>query len=146
MNILISQNKKIQLLFKIYYLIFLLIVLSVLTSLIFTNNFYQKSVRMENTSVNTDEKDLTIYYISELHTAKSLQQNKFIHDFQIDHIRETKVIPNLKVVKLPRDLRSINSTKSRKELFIKITLPLIVQENNKLLSLNKKINFLNHKF
>ncbi len=140
MNILISQNKKIQLLFKIYYLIFLLIVLSVLTSLIFTNNFYQKSVRIENTSVNTDEKDRTIYYISELHTAKSLQQNKFIHDFQIDHIRETKVIPNLNVVKLPRDLRSINSIKSRKELFIKITLPLIVQENNKLLSLNKKIN------
>ena len=146
MNILISQNKKIQLLFKIYYLIFLLIVLSVLTSLIFTNNFYQKSVRMENTSVNTDEKDLTIYYISELHTAKSLQQNKFIHDFQIDHIRETKVIPNLKVVKLPRDLRSINSTKSRKELFIKITLPLIVQENNKLLSLNKKINSIKMNF
>jgi Bax protein len=146
MNILISQNKKIQLLFKIYYLIFLLIVLSVLTSLIFTNNFYQKSVRMENTSVNTDEKDLTIYYISELHTAKSLQQNKFIHDFQIDHIRETKVIPNLKVVKLPRDLRSINSIKSRKELFIKITLPLIVQENNKLLSLNKKINSIKMNF
>ena len=93
MNILISQNKKIQLLFKIYYLIFLLIVLSVLTSLIFTNNFYQKSVRMENTSVNTDEKDLTIYYISELHTAKSLQQNKFIHDFQIDHIRKLKLFP-----------------------------------------------------
>ena len=138
MNILITKNKDIRFLFKIYYFISLLIVLSVLTSLIFTNSFYQKSV----ISINTEEKDLPITYIGDLHTSKSLQQNKLIDNFQIDQVRKTKTIPNITVVKLPKDLKSIKSIKKRKELFIKITLPLIIQENNKLLSLNKKIRFI----
>ena len=50
-----------------------------------------------------------------------------------------KIIPNLIIAQLPRDLKTIKSIKNRKELFIKITLPLIVQENEKLLFLNKKI-------
>ena len=138
MDILITKNKDIRFLFKIYYFISLLIVLSVLTSLIFTNSFYQKSV----ISINTEEKDLPITYIGDLHTSKSLQQNKLIDNFQIDQVRKTKTIPNITVVKLPKDLKSIKSIKKRKELFIKITLPLIIQENNKLLSLNKKIRFI----
>ena len=44
MNIFITQDKNIQFLFKLYYFIFLLIVLSVLTSLIFTNSLYQKKL------------------------------------------------------------------------------------------------------
>ena len=139
MNILITQDKKTKFLFYIYFFIFLLIVLSVLTSLIFSNSFYQKSDTKNNTSVNTIKKDLSIAYIGEFQTVKSLQQNKIIDNFKIDQIRKTKIIPNIKVVKLPRDLKSIKSIKNIKELFIKITLPLIVQENYKLLSLNKKI-------
>ncbi len=146
MNILITQDKNIKFLFKIYYFIFLLIVLSVLISLIFTNSFYQKSDIMKDISVNTDEKNFTTFYISDLHTAKSLQDNKLIHDFQIDNIRETKIIPNVTVVKLPKDLKNIKSIKNRKELFIKITLPLIVQENDKLSYLNKKIKLIKSKF
>ena len=42
MNILITQDKNVQFLFKIYYLIFLVITVSVLTSLIFTNSVYHK--------------------------------------------------------------------------------------------------------
>lgn len=139
MNILITQNKNIQFLFKLYYFIFLLIVLSVLTSLIFTNNFYKKTVTIKNISTITEKKDLETLYIGDLHTVKSLQQNEIINDFKIDNVRETKIIPNLIIAQLPRDLKTIKSIKNRKELFIKITLPLIVQENEKLLSLNKKI-------
>ena len=139
MNILITQNKNIQFLFKLYYFIFLLIVLSVFTSLIFTNNFYKKTVTIKNISTITEKKDLETLYIGDLHTVKSLQQNEIINDFKIDNVRETKIIPNLIIAQLPRDLKTIKSIKNRKELFIKITLPLIVQENEKLLSLNKKI-------
>ena len=146
MNILITQNKNIQFLFKIYYFIFLLIVLSVLTSLVFTSNFYQKSFVIKNTPVHTDKINSATHYISDLHTVKSLQQNKFIDDFQIDHVRETKIIPDITVVQLPKDLKSIQSIKNRKELFIKITLPLIVKENDKLLSLNKKIKSIKNNF
>ena len=138
MNILITQNENIKFLFKIYYLILLIIVLSVLTSLVFKNSFYQKSV-IVNVTPNNVEENLPVEYINNYHTAKSLQQNMLIDEFEIDQIRETKIIPNIKVVKLPNDLKSIKSIKNRKELFIKIILPLIVQENDKLLSLNHKI-------
>ena len=146
MNILITQNKSFQFLFKLYYFIFLLIVLSVLTSLIFTNSFYQKSVIMKNISANADEKDSATSYIGDLYTVKSLQQIEFIHDFHIDNIRETKIIPNIIIAQLPRDLKNIKSIKNRKDLFIKITLPLIVQENKKLISLNAKIKSIKNSF
>ena len=86
MNILITQNKNIQFLFKLYYFIFLLIVLSVLTSLIFTNSFYQKAIVTKNMTVKTVENNLTALYIGDLHTSKSLQQNELIHNFQIEFL------------------------------------------------------------
>ncbi len=96
--------------------------------------------------LNTVEKNLTTLYIGDLHTSKSLQQNELIHNFQIDHIRETKIVPNIIIAQLPKDLKTIKSIKNRKELFIKITLPLIVQENDRLLSLNKKIKNIKNSF
>ena len=117
MNILITQDKNIKFLFKIYYFIFLLIVLSVLTSLIYTNTFYQKSYTQKDIPLNHAEKDRQVSYIIDLKTSKSLQQNELIYDTRIDQIRETKLIPNIKVSQLPKDLKSIKSIKNRKELF-----------------------------
>ena len=62
MNILITKNKNIQFFFKLYYFIFLLIVLSVLTSLIFTNSFYQKSSISKNPFVDGNKEDLSTLY------------------------------------------------------------------------------------
>ncbi len=146
MNILITQNKKIQFVFKIYYLILLLIVSSVLLSLIFTNNIYHRSSIIKNTSISNNDVDLVISHIGDIHSSKILQQNKLIHNFEIDLVRETKIIPNIRVAKLPKDLKNIKSIKNRKDLFIKITLPLIVQENDKILSLNKKIKSIKMNF
>jgi len=117
MNILITQDKNIKFLFKIYYFIFLLIILSVLTSLIYTNTFYQKSYTQKDILLNHAEKDMQVSYIIDLKNAKSLQQNEIIYDTRIDQIRETKSIPNIKVSQLPEDLKSIKSIKNRKELF-----------------------------
>ena len=145
MNILITKDKEINFLFKLFYLILLLIVLSVLTSLIFKNNFYEKLAIAKNIPIKMMDKDIPITYIGNYNTAKSLQQNKLIQDIEIDQIRETKIIPNIKVVKLPDDLNSIKTVKNRKELFIKIILPLIVHENDRLLSLNQKIKLIKSK-
>ena len=79
MNILITQDKNIKFLFKIYYFIFLLIVLSVLTSLIYTNTFYQKSYTQKVIPLNHAEKDMQVSYIIDLKTSKSLQQNELIY-------------------------------------------------------------------
>jgi Bax protein len=146
MNILITKDKKIKFLFKVYYLIFLLIVLLVLTSLIHTNTFYQKSYVKKDMSINHADKDMSVSYVVDLNTSKSLVQNKLVYDIKIDQIRETKIIPNIKVTQLPKNLKSIKSIKNRKELFIKIALPLIVQENIKLSSLNKKIKLVKSSF
>ena len=101
---------------------------------------------MKNTSINTYEKDSAPFYIDNLYSVKSLQQNELINDFQIDNVRETKIIPNIIITQLPEDFKTIKSIKNRKELFIKITLPLIVQENEKLLSLNNKIKSIKNSF
>ena len=146
MNILITQDKNIKFLFKIYYFIFLLIVLLVLTSLIYANTFYQKSYAKNDVSLNNAETDMSVSYIVDLNTGKSLQQNNTIYDIRIDQIRETQSIPNIKVAELPKDLRIMKSIKKRKELFLKITLPLIVQENSKLSFLNKKIQLVKSSF
>jgi Bax protein len=142
MNILITQDKNIKFLFQIYYFILLLITLAVLTSLVFTHNFYQKSTINNITSANDLEKDISVAYISDFKSAKSLEKNKYIKNIEIDQVRETKIIPKISVATLPNDLKSIKSVKTRKELFIKITLPLIVQENERLLFLNKKIKMI----
>ena len=63
MNILITQDKNIKFLFKIYYFIFLLIVLLVLTSLIYTNTFYQKSYMMKDLPLNHVEKDMQAGFV-----------------------------------------------------------------------------------
>ena len=74
MNILITQDKNIKFLFKIYYFIFLLIVLSVLTSLIYANTLYQKSYTQKDILLNHAEKDMQVTYIIDLKTAKSLSK------------------------------------------------------------------------
>ena len=146
MNILITQDKNLKFLFKIYYLIVLTIVLSILTSLIFTKSFYQKSVIINNKSINIDTQNQEGLNVGDLFKVKSADEDNFIYDFQTDQIRETKIIPNIIFAKLPNDLKSVKTIKNRKDLFIKITLPIIVQENKKLISLNNKLRSIKNNF
>ena len=146
MNIFITQEYSLKLLFKIYYLILLLITLSVLTSLIFVNNFYQKVNISKNITVNTSAQNLLDSHIDNLYNVSSLQKNELINNFKIDEVRKTKIVPKIEITQLPKDLKTVKSIKNRKDLFLKITLPLIVQENKKLLSINKQINSIKHRF
>ena len=146
MNIFITQEYSLKLLFKIYYLILLLITLSVLTSLIFVNNFYQKVNVSKNITVNTSAQNLLDSHIDNLYNVSSLQKNELINNFKIDEVRKTKILPKIEITQLPKDLKTVKSIKSRKDLFLKIALPLIVQENKKLLSINKQINSIKHRF
>ena len=146
MNIFITQEYSLKLLFKIYYLILLLITLSVLTSLIFVNNFYQKVNISKNITVNTSAQNLLDSHIDNLYNVSSLQKNELINNFKIDEVRKTKIVPKIEITQLPKDLKTVKSIKNRKDLFLKIALPLIVQENKKLLSINKQINSIKHRF
>ena len=59
-------------------------------------------------------------------------------DYDLDDIRINKITKPVEIGKLPYELKEIK-VKQRKELFIKIVLPLILEENNKILLDRKKL-------
>ena len=53
-------------------------------------------------------------------------------DYDLDTVRDSKLVKPIYFTRLPKDLDSIKSTKKKKETFLKILLPLIVAENEKI--------------
>ena len=53
-------------------------------------------------------------------------------DYDLSKIRKGKKVKPFYISLLPKDISLIENTKERKELFIKIVLPLILHENNKI--------------
>jgi len=138
---LFKENSNVNLVVKIYYQIFFLIIFLVLLSLIFSQKIYD----LDTSRVFSDNV-LKIKKESNLYSVKLLEDNYSNNNFSIKKIRETSLVPNIIIPKLPNDLKEIRSTKNRKELFIKITLPIIIKENERLIFLNKKISRLKNQF
>ena len=92
--------------------------------------------------------------------ASTLNQMFEDKDYTLDLVRAEKIVKPFEVGMLPVELKQIQSSKERKNLFIKIVLPLILSENNRIKRdrvtlfkiLNKSINtkaekeWLNKKF
>ncbi len=135
------ENNNMNLVIKIYYQIFFLITFLVLLSLIFSQKIYD----LDASGVFSGN-ILKINKESNLYSVKLLEDNYSNNNFSIRKIRETNLVPNIIIPKLPNDLKEIRSTKNRKELFIKITLPIIIKENERLIFLNKKISRLKNQF
>ena len=55
------------------------------------------------------------------------------NDYNLKKVRVNKIVKPFEVGMLPEELKNIESTKKRKDLFIKIVLPLILSENNRIL-------------
>ena len=53
-------------------------------------------------------------------------------EYDLDSVRDSKLVKPIYFTRLPKDLNSIRSTKKKKETFLKILLPLIVAENEKI--------------
>ena len=51
-------------------------------------------------------------------------------NYNLNDVRKEKLVKPLALTWLPYELKNIQSTKDRKELFIQIVLPLILKENN----------------
>jgi len=92
--------------------------------------------------------------------ASTLNQMFLDKNYTLEVVRIENIVKPFEVGMLPVELKQIQSTKARKELFIKIVLPLILSENNRIRRdrstlfkiLNKNINskaeknWLNNKF
>ena len=53
-------------------------------------------------------------------------------NYKLSLVRKDKLVKPFEVGMLPEEMKFIENTKERKDLFIKIVLPLILSENNKL--------------
>ena len=53
-------------------------------------------------------------------------------EYDLDSVRDSKMVKPIYFTRLPKDLDTIRSTKKKKETFLKILLPLIVAENEKI--------------
>ena len=60
-------------------------------------------------------------------------------DYDLSKIRKGKKVKPFYISLLPKDISLIEDSKERKELFIKIVLPLILQENDKIKKDRKKL-------
>ena len=65
-------------------------------------------------------------------------------NYNLDDVRKTKLVKPIALTLLPEEIKQIENTKKRKDLFIQIILPLVIQENNHIkLDRNKLFNILN---
>ena len=92
----------------------------------------------ENSNEIYDENDLLvdIYSLNEKETdnvrldASTIKQLYEDTNYKLDDIRKNKLVKPIALTLLPTEIKMIENTKKRKELFIQIVLPLILQENN----------------
>ena len=75
---------------------------------------------------NNSEINLVRYTTSEINALfKEVKYN-------LEDVRDTKLVKPIDIGLLPNEIKNIANTKKRKDMFIKIVLPLIVKENNKI--------------
>ncbi len=94
----------------------------------------------ENLSDNEDfdERDLLvdIYSLNDKETdsvrldASTIKQLYEDTDYRLDDIRKNKLVKPVALDSFPREIKKIENTKKRKDFFIQIVLPLVLQENN----------------
>ena len=75
---------------------------------------------------NNSEINLVRYTTSEINAL--FKEVKY----DLKEVRDTKLVKPIDIGLLPNEIKNIDNTKKRKEMFIKIVLPLIVKENNKI--------------
>ena len=114
----------------------------------FTNNsknilnktLKSKTYEEDDASVKSDEMDLLYDILEENKSEINLVRytTSEINDlfkevkYNLEDVRDTKLVKPVDIGLLPNEIKNIVNTKKRKEMFIKIVLPLIVKENNKI--------------
>ena len=94
--------------------------------------------KSENDEVNYNELfvDIFDFDMNEKDTvrlsASTLYQLFKDEDYNLKDIRKNKLVKPISIDILPNEIKSIENTKKRKELFIQIVLPLILEENKKI--------------
>jgi Bax protein len=90
----------------------------------------------ENQNFNEEDLLVDIYSLNDKETdsvrldASTIKQLYEDTDYKLEDIRKNKLVKPVALDSFPREIKMIENTKKRKEFFIQIVLPLILQENN----------------
>ena len=88
----------------------------------------------------TEEKEFVQNYDNTVSLNAETTANLFDDlGYDLKGVRAGQKVKPIYLTKLPRDLNSLGDTKKKRELFIKILLPLILDENEKIISDRKKL-------
>ncbi len=94
----------------------------------------------EDSVVENDERDLLYDILEENNSEINLVRYTTSEidslfrevNYNLKDVRDNKLVKPVDIGLLPNEIKSISNTKKRKDMFIKIVLPLIVKENNKI--------------
>ena len=114
----------------------------------------EKEIKKPNTKNNPKEKkkfevkrrsvDEVILPNLNLKTETVLNLFKDV-EYDLGKVRTQKLVKPIYFTQFPRDLDELQSTKLKKETFIKIVLPLVVAENERILADREKLKILSNK-
>ncbi len=106
------------------------------------NNFLKKDEKIEESqmSAGNNERELLYDILEENNSEINLVRYTTSEidalfneiNYNLKDVRINKLVKPIDIGLLPNEIRSIANTKKRKEMFIKIVLPLIVKENTKI--------------
>ena len=107
----------------------------------FTNNSkkilaYTLNTKNSNQTINEEDVLFDIFSLNNLESgtvrlsASTIKQLFQDTDYNLKDVRKKKLVKPVALTLLPSEIKMIENTNKRKEFFIQIVLPLILQENN----------------
>ena len=107
---------------------------------ILNNTLNNDKILEEDLTVENNERDLLYDILEENNSEINLVRyttseiNSLFEevDYDLKDVRKTKLVKPVDIGLLPKEIKKIANIKKRKEMFIKIILPLIVKENSKI--------------
>ena len=113
--------------------------------LAYTLNKKDKNIK-ESDTLKEEDLLLDIFSLNNLETdsvrlsASTIKQLFEDTGYDLNDVRKKKLVKPVALTLLPQEIKMIENTKKRKEFFIQIVLPLIIQENNNI-KLDRKTLF-----
>ena len=104
--------------------------------LAYTLNNNGKSIEDGNEVLNENDLLRDIFSLNDLETdtvrlnASTIKQLFEDTNYSLKDVREKKLVKPVALTLLPAEIKMIENSKQRKEFFIQIILPLVLQENN----------------
>ncbi len=107
---------------------------------ILNNTLNKDKLIQEDSTADADERDLLYDILEEnnseinlvRYTTSEIESLFKEVNYNLKDVRDTKLVKPIDIGLLPNEIKNIGNTKKRKDMFIKIVLPLIVKENNKI--------------